>query len=73
MLCTGASLAVISSICLLFVGDGCLSWIKDSLFGKATAGYDPVGLDQSDNRHDPLHTQTQTLTLNPNPNPNPEP
>jgi len=49
MLCTGASLAVISSICLLFVGDGCLSWIKDSLFGKATAGYDPVGLDQSDN------------------------
>ena len=73
MLCTGASLAVISSICLLFVGDGCLSWIKDSLFGKATAGYDPVGLDQSDNRHDPLHTQTQTLTLNPDPNPNPEP
>ena len=73
MLCTGASLAVISSICLLFVGDGCLSWIKDSLFGKATAGYDPVGLDQSDNRHDPLHTQTRTLTLNPNPNPNPEP
>ena len=73
MLCTGASLAVISSICLLFVGDGCLSWIKDSLFGKATAGYDPVGLDQSDNRHDPLHTQTptptRTLTLNPNPKP----
>ena len=40
---------MISSICLLFVGDGCLSWIRDSIFGKATAGYDPVGLDQSDN------------------------
>jgi len=49
MLCTGTALAIISSISLLFVGDGCLSWIKDSLFGKTTAGYDPVGLDQSDN------------------------
>mmetsp|Transcript_6515 Transcript_6515/g.16086 ORF Transcript_6515/g.16086 Transcript_6515/m.16086 type:complete len:538 (+) Transcript_6515:78-1691(+) len=49
MLCTGTSLGAIAAVCLLFVGDGCLAWIKDSFFGKATAGYDPVGLDQSDN------------------------
>jgi DHA1 family tetracycline resistance protein-like MFS transporter len=42
MLCTGAALACISGITLLFVGDGCLSWIKDSIFGKSTEGYDPV-------------------------------
>ena len=51
----------------------CPTPVPDSIFGKANAGYDPVGLDQSDNRHDPLHTQTptptRTLTLNPNPKP----
>jgi len=48
MLCTGAALAAISGVTLMFVGDGCLSWIKDTCFGKTTQGYDPVSASEAE-------------------------
>ena len=41
MLSTGATLACISGVCLLFVGDGCLQWLRESIVGSS--GYTAVG------------------------------
>ena len=30
MLSTGVALAVISSVCLMFIGDGCFSWMREA-------------------------------------------
>jgi len=46
MLSTGATLAVISSVVLLFVGDGCVQWARESCMGAE--GYKQVGQTDAD-------------------------
>ena len=50
---TGYGLAIISSVCLLFIGDGCLSWVRQSCMRSIGGGYAPLGqntgeIDQAD-------------------------
>ena len=46
MLSTGCTLAAISGVCLLFVGDGCLQWLRESVVGSS--GYTAVGQKEAD-------------------------
>lgn len=42
MFCTGFALAIISSCCLAFIGDGCLSWMRELCCYRAAQGYSAV-------------------------------
>ena len=39
---TGIGLAAISSVCLLFIGDGCVSWLRTSCMRTLGGGYAPL-------------------------------
>ncbi|KAL1500071.1 hypothetical protein AB1Y20_012746 [Prymnesium parvum] len=45
---TGLALALISSVCLLFIGDGCVSWIRNSCMRSLGGGYAPLDQSQGD-------------------------
>ena len=40
---TGMGLAVISTICLMFIGDGCASWLREACCHASRQGYTQVG------------------------------
>jgi MFS family permease len=42
MLCTGLALAGISSVCLMFIGDGCAAWMREVCCYHSAQGYQTV-------------------------------
>jgi len=48
MMCTGCGLAVISSICLMFIGDGCAAWMREMCCYHSAQGYQTVGTAEED-------------------------
>ena len=48
MLCTGVALACISSICLMFIGDGCAAWMREMFCYHAAQGYQQVGTEMAE-------------------------
>lgn len=50
---TGLGLAAISSVCMLFIGDGCVNWARNSCMRSLGGGYTPISqghleIDQAD-------------------------
>jgi len=48
MLCTGVALACISSVCLMFIGDGCAAWMREMCCYHSSQGYQTVGTAEED-------------------------